>query len=119
MRECAAGAGASCGCGERALLLAAGCAAMLTLVPVALHQLGALSHVPDPPGRVFDSDRITESRMGWRLKFCGVLPIGEECALSSAPGFVGASPLRPCRRSYFARQFLVRRQSPLSAELQL
>ena len=34
-----------------------------TLVPVALHQLGALDHLPDPPGRVFDSDRITESEM--------------------------------------------------------
>jgi uncharacterized membrane protein len=40
------------------------CAAALgTLVPVALHQLGAIEHLPDPPGRLFDSDRITESNM--------------------------------------------------------
>jgi uncharacterized membrane protein len=35
--------------------------ALGTLVPVLLHQLGVLGHLPDPPGAVFDSDRITES----------------------------------------------------------
>lgn len=45
-------------------MMAAACVgALATLVPVALHQLGALSHLPDPPGRLFDSDRITESAM--------------------------------------------------------
>lgn len=38
------------------------CAALATLVPVALHQLGALPHLPDPPGRIFDSDKITSSK---------------------------------------------------------
>lgn len=44
-----------------AMLLACG-AALTTLVPVALHQLGALEHLPDPPGALFDSDGITESK---------------------------------------------------------
>jgi len=30
---------------------------------VALHQLGALDHLPDPPCKLFHSDRITESEM--------------------------------------------------------
>ena len=36
-------------------------AALLTLLPVAAHQLGCLRHLPDPPGRVFASDKITGS----------------------------------------------------------
>lgn len=35
--------------------------ALLTLLPVAAHQLGCLRHLPDPPGRLFASDKITES----------------------------------------------------------
>jgi uncharacterized membrane protein len=49
-------------------MMAVACAgALATLVPVALHQLGALSHLPDPPGRRFDSDGITESKMAHPL----------------------------------------------------
>ena len=47
---------------NRPLLIGASCAALATLVPVALYQLGAISHLPDPPMRVFDSDRITMSK---------------------------------------------------------
>lgn len=36
--------------------------ALLTLVPVAMHQLGVVRHLPDPPGALFDSDAITESK---------------------------------------------------------
>jgi uncharacterized membrane protein len=43
-------------------LIATTTAALLTLVPVAAHQLGALPHLPDPPGRLFASDEITESK---------------------------------------------------------
>lgn len=38
------------------------CAALAALIPVALHQLGALPHLPDPPGRMFNSDKITSSK---------------------------------------------------------
>ena len=36
-------------------------AALLTLLPIAAHQLGCLRHLPDPAGKVFASDKITES----------------------------------------------------------
>ena len=48
------------GCAFNATVLACS-AALLTLLPVAAHQLGCLDHVPDPPGKVFASDKITES----------------------------------------------------------
>lgn len=69
MKEVAAEANprGSCSCGEQALLLTFCCAALGTLVPIALHQLGVVEHLPDPPGRLFDSDRITESRMAHPL----------------------------------------------------
>ena len=37
-------------------------AALACLVPVALHQTGVLGHLPDPPGALFDSDKITGSK---------------------------------------------------------
>jgi len=45
------------------LLIAATSTALLTLLPVAAHQLGLLQHLPDPPAAVFASDAITESKM--------------------------------------------------------
>lgn len=44
------------------LLIAASSVALATLVPVALYQLGVISGLPDPPLRVFDSERITQSK---------------------------------------------------------
>jgi uncharacterized membrane protein len=43
--------------------IAGSAAALLSLTPVALYQLGAVQHLPDPPSRWFDSDRITSSRI--------------------------------------------------------
>ncbi len=43
-------------------LVTATSAALLTLLPVAAHQLGWLAHLPDPPGELFASDKITESK---------------------------------------------------------
>ena len=48
-------------------MLGACCAALAMLAPVALHQCGALDHLPDPPGRIFDSDGITESALAHPL----------------------------------------------------
>jgi hypothetical protein len=42
-------------------------AALCTLLPVAAHQFGCLDHLPDPPGRAFASDKITESRLAYPL----------------------------------------------------
>jgi len=44
------------------LLVTAASAALVTLLPVAAHQMGCLAHLPDPPGELFASDRITESK---------------------------------------------------------
>ncbi len=37
--------------------------AILSLLPVTARQIGLIQHLPDPPGGIFDSDRITTSRM--------------------------------------------------------
>jgi uncharacterized membrane protein len=58
----------------RAVVLVASAVAVATLVPVALHQLGVLEHLPDPPGGVFDSDGITESAMAHPLGVPDALP---------------------------------------------
>jgi uncharacterized membrane protein len=47
---------------NRPLLIGASCAAIATLVPIALYQLGAIPQLPDPPLSVFDSERITMSK---------------------------------------------------------
>jgi uncharacterized membrane protein len=44
------------------VLAAACCAALVTLVPVALYQTGAIGQLPDPPASIFDSERITSSK---------------------------------------------------------
>ncbi len=44
------------------LLTGTTCAAIATLIPVAAHQIGVIDHLPDPPGHVFASDRITDSK---------------------------------------------------------
>ena len=36
--------------------------ALATLAVVAAHQVGVVDHLPDPPGAVFGSDEITESK---------------------------------------------------------
>lgn len=48
--------------GDHALLVGASCVALVTLVPVTLYQLGAVSRLPDPPFSVFESERITTSK---------------------------------------------------------
>lgn len=48
-------------------LTAATCAAVVTLIPVVAHQIGAIDHLPDPPGAIFASDRITESKSAYPL----------------------------------------------------
>lgn len=50
-------------CGDsRPLLIGASCVAVATLVPVALYQFQVISELPDPPLRIFDSERITMSK---------------------------------------------------------
>jgi uncharacterized membrane protein len=48
--------------GSNAVVISATCVALATLVPVALYQTGVIETLPDPPGQIFDSERITMSR---------------------------------------------------------
>jgi uncharacterized membrane protein len=67
--------------GENAALIVFTSAALLTLLPVAAHQLGILPHLPDPPGKMFESDAITESAMAHPLEIPdGLLGIGSYTA---------------------------------------
>ncbi len=53
----------SCNLSSSNAAIAATAGAMFSLLPVAAHQIGMIKHLPDPPGSIFDSDRITTSRM--------------------------------------------------------
>lgn len=80
------------------LLVGANVAALATLVPVALHQLGVVAHLPDPPASVFDSDGITESSMahpfGIPDALLGIASYGTTLVLvRSAPGCSAARKL--------------------------
>lgn len=53
------------------------CAAIASLAPVAMYQLHALEELPDPPGRLFDSEKIVSSKGAYRLGIPdGVLGVG-------------------------------------------
>jgi len=61
---------------ERALLIAT-TSAVATLIPVVAHQVGALASLPDPPGSLFASNRITDSKAAHPLGIPdGVLGLG-------------------------------------------
>lgn len=47
--------------------LAAASTAIATLIPVALYQCGRIEHLPDPPGTLFASERITQSKDAYPL----------------------------------------------------
>lgn len=74
---------------DRAALIAASAASIVSLAPVALYQLGAVRHLPDPPFRLFDSDAITSSRMahpfGVPDSLLGIASYGVTLALALAP----------------------------------
>ena len=62
------------------LLLGACCATLVTLVPVTLYQVGVVRQLPDPPLRIFDSERITMSKAAHPLGipdgFLGIASFG-------------------------------------------
>ena len=81
--------GCQSGCEQesRRLLLAANGAAIASLVPVILYQLGAVKHLPDPPAEIFDSDRITGSKIAHPLGIpdglLGIASYGTTLALAA------------------------------------
>jgi hypothetical protein len=38
------------------------CIGLADFIPISLYQLGVIRHLPDPPGRIFDSDGINASK---------------------------------------------------------
>ena len=73
--------------------------ALLTLLPVAAHQLGCLRHLPDPPDNAFASDRITESHAAH--------PLGIPDSLLGLGSYGATLALALCsRKSHQARKAL-------------
>ncbi|MGH9615755.1 MAG: vitamin K epoxide reductase family protein [Acidobacteriaceae bacterium] len=52
---------------HKGIAVACCCAAIATLVPVALVQMKIMDDLPDPPGRFFDSKRVVTSKGAYRL----------------------------------------------------
>jgi hypothetical protein len=71
------------------LMIASCVAAMGTLVPVALYQSGVIEHLPDPPGVLFDSDRLTMTQgsrpMGIPDSYLGLASYGTTLGLLLSP----------------------------------
>jgi uncharacterized membrane protein len=55
-------------------MLGACCTALATLVPVMLFQIGIVDSLPDPPLPLFDSEKITSSKMAHPLGIPDSLP---------------------------------------------
>ncbi len=70
---------------DRTLAITGCCVALATLVPVALFQAEVIDTLPDPPGEVFDSERITLSSAAHPLgipdSFLGLASYGTTLAL--------------------------------------
>lgn len=70
---------------EKTLAIAACGTALGTLVAVALFQSGAIDQLPDPPSKIFDSERITLSKTAHPLgipdSYLGLASYGTTLAL--------------------------------------
>ena len=70
---------------DQAIAVTGCCLALATLLPVALYQSELIDHLPDPPGDVFDSDKITSSKMAHPLgmpdSYAGLASYGATLAL--------------------------------------
>jgi len=85
-------------------LLAAGYAALATLIPVAAHQLGVLDHLPDPPLSIFASDQITQSKTAHPLGIPdSLVGLGSYAATL---GLVGLARTQPMARKLLALKLL-------------
>ena len=86
-------------CTDHKIALAGCSAALGTLVVVALFQSGAIDSLPDPPGEIFASERITLSKLahpaGVPDSYLGLASYGTTLAL-----------LLAARRSEWARRAL-------------
>jgi uncharacterized membrane protein len=81
------------------VMIAGCCLAIGSLVPIAMYQTGALTHLPDPPSAVFDSNGIASSREAY--------PFGIPDALLGLASFGTTLALViASRRSVTARRLL-------------
>jgi uncharacterized membrane protein len=83
---------------KKVVLVSACCAALATLAPVAFYQTGLISHLPDPPLPIFQSERIVSSKAAH--------PIGVPDSLLGLANFGATLAL-----------ILLARRSPLSRRL--
>lgn len=64
--------------------------AVVDFAIISLYQLGVIRHLPDPPGKVFDSDRVNASRSAYPLGVpdgtLGLTMHGVTMALAGAGG---------------------------------
>jgi uncharacterized membrane protein len=76
------------------LAIACCCAAIASLIPVALVQLRVMKKLPDPPGRLFNSKKIVTSKSAYILGIPdGVLGLGSYSATLTL--LIAAKPSRP------------------------
>lgn len=79
---------------HKGMAIACCCAAIGSLVPVALFQLHAIDDLPDPPGQIFDSKKIVASKDASRMGIPdGLLGIGSYGATLAL--LIAARPSRP------------------------
>ena len=79
---------------QKGMAIACCCAAITSLVPVALLQLHAIKDLPDPPGRIFNSKKIVTSKSAYRFVIPdGVLGLGSYGVTLAL--LVAAKPSRP------------------------
>lgn len=86
---------------DRTIAIACCCAALGTLVPVALYQTGMVKELPDPPGRLFDSPGIVTSGSAFPLgipdAILGLASYGSTLALLLVAGPPGTMSHRIAR----------------------
>ncbi len=82
------------------------CAAIASLTPVVLLQLGIVKRLPDPPGRIFNSKRIVTSKSAYRFGIPdGVLGIGSYSITLVL--LITATPYRPLLRGILRAKLLL------------
>lgn len=94
------------GCMHQGIAIAFCSAALVSLVPVVLVQLRVIKHLPDPPGRIFDSKAIVTSKGAYRLGIPdGVLGLGSYSVTLLL--LISATPSRPLVRGLLRGKLLL------------
>lgn len=85
--------------GRRRAIIALQCVSIASLGVVTLYQTGVIAHLPDPPLRAFDSDKVDASSEAYKLLDMpdGALGVANACAtlLLAAMGGENRAQTRP------------------------